>query len=144
MKWSLRTRLLATFLVLVAVVGAVTLFAIERTLAGDLLKSLDARLVYQGRGVASWLDSGDRSSDGGGGGGVPSSDEAKRIDRIATRLGGVIGARITIIGADGAVEGDSSGTLPLGSKIENAPELAAARVQQVGRAERSLVSGQPP
>jgi two-component system phosphate regulon sensor histidine kinase PhoR len=144
MKWSLRTRLLATFLVLVAVVGAVTLFAIERTLAGDLLKSLDARLVYQGRGVASWLDSGDRSSDGGGGGGVPSSDEAKRIDRIATRLGGVIGARITIIGADGAVEGDSSGTLPLGSKIEKAPELAAARVQQVGRAERSLVSGQPP
>jgi len=49
MKWSIRTRLIATFLVLVALVGAVTLFAIERTLAGDLLKSLDlpadARLV---------------------------------------------------------------------------------------------------
>jgi two-component system phosphate regulon sensor histidine kinase PhoR len=155
MKWSLRTRLIATFLVLVAVIGAVTLFAIERTLAGDLLKSLDARLVYQGRGVASWLDSGDRSAGTGTGGGTssgtgsgapktPSSEEASRIDRIATRLGGVIGARITIVGSDGKVEGDSSGTITLGSMIADAPELAAARNGDVGRAERSLVSGQPP
>jgi two-component system, OmpR family, phosphate regulon sensor histidine kinase PhoR len=156
LKWSLRTRLLATFLVLVAVVGAVTLFAIERTLAGDLRKSLDARLVYQGKGVAQWLDSGDRaagpgtgSGDGGGngGGGGPGTDtdaEAARVDRIAERLGRVIGARITIFDADGFVEGDSSDRIAGGTVIDSSPEVVAARKGQIGRDERALVRGESP
>jgi len=156
MKWSLRTRLLATFLLLVVAVGAVTLFAIERTLAGDLRKSLDDTLVFQGKGIAWWLENGDSSGSGaaaGGGGGAgtgggshkpPSSDEDGRGDRIAYRLFRVTGARITIIGGDGRVEGDSSGTLTSGSSIADTPELVAARANQIGRAERALFPGQPP
>ena len=65
------------------VVGAATLFAIERTLADDLVASLDARLSKQGRAVASWLTM------------------SGHLDRLAPRLAAVTGARITIIGADG-------------------------------------------
>ena len=147
MKWSLRTRLLATFLVLVAVVGAVTLFAIERTLAGDLLKSLDTRLVYQGKGVANWLESGDREGTGGGGGagaGAGMAGDDNRVDRIATRLARVTGARITIVDRRGRIEGDSATRQLVGTIAEHAPELAAARTGGIGRAERALVDGQPP
>jgi two-component system phosphate regulon sensor histidine kinase PhoR len=147
MKWSLRTRLLATFLVLVAVVGAVTLFAIERTLAGDLVKSLDTRLVYQGKGVANWLESGDREGTGGGGGGgmgAGTAGDDNRVDRIATRLARVTGARITIVDRAGRIEGDSATRQLVGTLAEHAPELAAARAGGIGRAERALVAGQPP
>lgn len=62
MRSSLRNRLLALFLVLFVVVGASTLYTIERSLASDLLSALDARLSAQGRAVADWLgNSGDPS-----------------------------------------------------------------------------------
>ena len=49
MRSSLRNRLLALFLVLVVVVGAGTLYWIERTLADDLLSALDKQLSNQGK-----------------------------------------------------------------------------------------------
>jgi hypothetical protein len=86
---SLRNRLLGLFLVLVIVIGAGTLFAIEHTLAEDLLAQLDARLTTQGAAVASWLITADHP------------------DRLAPQLAQVMGARITIVAADGTVEVDS-------------------------------------
>jgi two-component system phosphate regulon sensor histidine kinase PhoR len=122
---SLRNRLLALFLVLVVVVGATTLYAIERTLASDLLTALDARLSAQGRAVADWLGT--------------SGDPR----RLATRLAAVTSTRITIIGADGLVQGDSLEPSTIGSPIGEASEVEYARRGVVGHAVRELRADEP-
>ncbi len=126
MRNSLRNRLLVTFLILVVVVGAGTLFAIERTLADDLVSSLDNRLSKQGRAVAAWLT------------------VAGHPDRLAPRLAAVTGTRITIIGADGLVQGDSLEPSTVGRPIGDASEVAKARRGEVGRTIRQLRSDEPP
>ncbi|MGE3545916.1 MAG: ATP-binding protein [Kofleriaceae bacterium] len=126
MRSSLRNRLLGTFLILVIVVGAGTLFWIERTLADDLVSSLDARLSKQGDAVASWLRI------------------AGHPSRLAPRLAAVTGARITIVGADGLIQGDSLDSSTIGRPIGDAAEVASARRGHVGRAIRQLRSDEPP
>lgn len=126
MRSSLRNRLLVTFLILVVVVGAGTLFAIERTLADDLEASLDARLSKQGGAVAEWLE------------------VAGHPERLAPRLAAVTGARITIVGADGLVQGDSLEPAMVGRPIGDAPEIARARRGETGRAIRKLRPDEPP
>jgi len=123
---SLRNKLLITFLVLVIIVGAGTLFAIERSLANDLVASLDARMTKQGRAVANWLTM------------------AGHPDRLAPRLAAVTGTRITIIGADGLVQGDSREQSTVGRPIGDAYEVSLARRGEVGRAIRRLRSDEPP
>jgi len=123
---SLRNKLLITFLVLVIIVGAGTLFAIERTLANDLVSSLDARMTKQGRAVANWLTM------------------AGHPDRLAPRLAAVTGTRITIVGADGLVQGDSREQSTVGRPIGEAFEIARARRGEVGRAIRRLRDDEPP
>ena len=125
MRSSLRNRLLALFLVLVVVVGAGTLYAIERTLANDLLSALDTRLSNQGRAVAAWIA------------------VANDPDRLAPRLAAVTGTRLTIIGADGTVQGDSLDASAVGQPIGDGAEVAQARRGELGRAERSLRPDEP-
>jgi two-component system, OmpR family, phosphate regulon sensor histidine kinase PhoR len=122
---SLRNRLLALFLVLVVVVGAGTLYAIERTLAHDLLSALDARLTAQGRAVAGWLA------------------VAGHVDRLTPRLAAVTGTRLTIIGADGVVQGDSHDPTSVGQLLADAPEVEHARRGEAARMERVLAPGEP-
>ncbi len=126
MRSSLRNKLLLTFLVLVLVVGAGTLFAIERTLADDLVASLDTRMSKQGTAVANWLGM------------------AGHVDRLAPRLAAVTGTRITIIGADGLIQGDSNEQSTVGRPIGEAYEVARARRGEVGRAIRQLRDDEPP
>lgn len=126
MRSSLRNRLLITFLLLVVVVGAATLFAIERSLANDLVASLDQRLTKQGQEVAEWLRI------------------AGHPDRLAPRLAKVTGARVTIVGADGLVEGDSLERSTVGRPIGDASEVASARRGQVGRTIRKLREDEAP
>lgn len=126
MRSSLRNKLLLTFLILVVVVGAGTLFAIERTLADDLVSSLDARLSKQGRAVAGWLA------------------VAGHPERLAPRLAAVTGTRITIIGADGLIQGDSLEPSTVGRPIGDALEVAKARRGEIGRAIRELRADEPP
>jgi two-component system phosphate regulon sensor histidine kinase PhoR len=123
---SLRNRLLITFLVLVVIVGAGTLFAIERSLANDLVSALDERLRKQGEEVAEWLRL------------------AGHPDRLAPRLARVTRTRITIIGADGLVEGDSLEKSSVGRPIGEATEVSAARRGRIGRAIRELKDGEAP
>jgi two-component system, OmpR family, phosphate regulon sensor histidine kinase PhoR len=123
---SLRNKLLITFLVLVIIVGAGTLFAIERTLADDLVASLDTRMTKQGRAVANWLTM------------------AGHPDRLAPRLAAVTGTRITIVGADGLVQGDSREQSTVGRPIGEAYEVSQARRGEVGRAIRQLRADEPP
>ncbi|MBA3457405.1 MAG: HAMP domain-containing protein [Deltaproteobacteria bacterium] len=126
MRNSLRNRLVITFLILVVVVGAGTLFAIERTLAADLVKSLDSRLFKQGSAVADYLT------------------VTGHPDRLAPGLGAVTGTRITIIGADGLIEGDSVDPSMVGKPIGEAPEVATARLGDIGRAIRQLSTTEGP
>lgn len=125
MRSSLRVKLLITFLVLVIVVGAGTLVAIERTLADDLVTQLDHRIEKQAQGVATWMAT------------------AGHPDRLAPRLGAVTGARVTIIGADGLIQGDSREYASVGRPIGDAPEVSLARRGDVGRAIRRLRDDEP-
>ena len=125
MRSSLRNRLLALFLVLVVVVGAGTLYAIERTLADDLLSALDTRLSNQGRAVANWLAI------------------AGHPERLAPRLAAVTGTRLTIIGADGLIQGDSLEPSTVGRPIGDASEVARARHGELGRSVRELKPDEP-
>ena len=125
MRNTLRNRLLALFLVLVVIVGAGTLYTIERSLADDLLAALDARLSSQGRAVASWLE------------------RAGHPDRLAPRLADVTGTRITIVGADGLVQGDSLEPSTVGRPIGDASEVARARHNELGHSIRALKEDEP-
>jgi len=126
LRSSLRNRLLITFVALMIVVGAGTLFAIERTLADDLLASLDSRMTKQGQEVAIWLNN------------------AGHPDRLAHRLAAVTGARITIIGADGLIQGDSREPSAVGRPIGEAWEVSKARRGATGHAIRHLRDDEPP
>ncbi len=126
MRSSLRNKLLITFLILVVIVGAGTLFAIERTLADDLVSSLDARMSKQGEAVAEWLG------------------RAGHVKQLAPRLAKVTGTRITIVGADGLIQGDSSEESTVGRPIGDAYEVTRARRGETGRAIRQLRSDEPP
>ncbi|CAN5708423.1 phosphate regulon sensor histidine kinase PhoR [soil metagenome] len=125
MRNSLSNRLLALFLLLFVVVGAGTLYAIERTLADDLLATLDTRLSDQGKAVAAWLA------------------EAGHPDTLAPRLAAVTRTRLTIIGADGLIQGDSLEPTMVGRPIGEAIEFAIARHGKVGQAVRSLRPDEP-
>jgi two-component system phosphate regulon sensor histidine kinase PhoR len=122
---SLRNKLVALFCVLVVVVGTVTLYWIERTLADDLLSALDKRLSDQGKAVANWLTI------------------AGHVDRLTPRLAEVTGTRLTIVGADGIVQGDSHEPATVGKPIGNAWEVNEARKGKVSRAVRELDPEQP-
>jgi two-component system, OmpR family, phosphate regulon sensor histidine kinase PhoR len=117
---SLRNKLLLTFLALVILVGAGTLWEIERKLAEDLLTALRDRLSNQGRAVAGWLAT------------------ARHVDQLTPRLAAITSTRITIIGADGLIEGDSMEPSTVNRPIGDAPEVVAARRGLIGIAQRPL------
>jgi two-component system phosphate regulon sensor histidine kinase PhoR len=106
-------------------VGGGTLFAIERTLADDLTSSLDARMTKQGQEVAGWLAFADHP------------------DRLAKRLAAVTRTRITIIGADGLVQGDSLDPSTVGRPVGEAWEVSRVRQGAVGHAIRHLRADEP-
>ncbi|HET7506009.1 MAG TPA: ATP-binding protein [Kofleriaceae bacterium] len=126
LRSSLRNRLLVTFVALVVVIGTGTLLAIERTLADDLLASLDSRMTKQGHEVAGWLAFADHP------------------DRLAVRLAAVTGTRLTIVGADGLIQGDSLEPDTVGRPVGDAWEVSRARRGEVGHAVRHLRDDAPP
>jgi two-component system phosphate regulon sensor histidine kinase PhoR len=69
----------------------------------------------------------------------PSTGELEVFDREADRIGTLISARVTLIGPDGRVLGDSAESPDAISTMENhadRPEIAAAAKSGFGRAER--------
>jgi two-component system phosphate regulon sensor histidine kinase PhoR len=70
---------------------------------------------------------------------VPSLSGVEELDAEADRLGGLLGARVTFIAADGRVVGDSAETLEGVAAMDNhagRPEVVEARAQGIGRARR--------
>jgi two-component system phosphate regulon sensor histidine kinase PhoR len=119
---TIGARLLASFVAIVLVVGVTTFVLLDRTLGDDLTGDLDARLVAQTQGVVTWMET------------------AGHPERLATRLAGVVGARVTIVDKDGMVIGDSDRWPDVGRPIGDAPEVAAAFAGQTGRATRRLTA----
>jgi two-component system phosphate regulon sensor histidine kinase PhoR len=124
-RLSLRNRLLALFLVLFVLVGATTLLAIEHTLAEDLLSALETRMTNQGHAVATWLET------------------ARHMENLGPRLASVTNTRITVIGADGLIQGDSLEPSTVGRPIGKAWEVSQARKGLVGKAIRELKPDEP-
>ena len=114
---SFRTKLLATYVALVAAVVAGVLYAVDRKLGDDLVQALDERVEAQAVAVAGWLS----------GSGHP--------PRLAKRLSRVVDARVTVLDAFDIVEGDSLidedrlGVDPEG----HSAAVAAARAGHTGR-----------
>lgn len=125
MRRSLAARLLASFVAIVAAVGALTFVLLDRTLGEDLTAELDARLRAQGDGVVRWIET------------------AGHPERLATRLAAVVAARVTIVDRDGMVLGDSDRWADVGKPVGSAPEIDAARAGGIGRATRALTRGGP-
>ena len=86
---SFRTKLLATYLALAAVVGGGLLYAVDRKLGADLVSALDQRLEAQARAVSGWLA------------------RSGNPPRLARRLSNVVDARVSILDSLGMVQGDS-------------------------------------
>ncbi|HEY0191731.1 MAG TPA: HAMP domain-containing protein, partial [Kofleriaceae bacterium] len=83
-------------------------------------------MTKQGNEVAGWLSI------------------AGHPDRLAPRLAAVTGTRITIVGADGLVQGDSLEPGTIGRPIGDAWEVSRARRGEVGHAIRLLRDDGPP
>lgn len=119
MSITFRTKLFASHLGLVAVVVLVAIVTLNESLGNDLHSRLDQRLEQQARGAAAWMVS------------------TRHREKLATRLGAVVNARVTIIGPEGDVLGDSSYPGEAQPSIVNqahAEEFIAARAGGVGRA----------
>ncbi len=112
---SFRTKLLASHVALVLVVGAIALLTLDRWLTADLVRRLDQRLEEQGKGAIEWAEGGKRHP-----------------DRIATRIAKIVDAEVTLFEKDGTVLGASSPE----ARTDIGPEVAAARAGEVGKATR--------
>jgi two-component system phosphate regulon sensor histidine kinase PhoR len=129
---SFRTKLLASYLGLVATVELITILVLNQSLAADLVAHLDERLEQQAYGCASWVSL--RHEQHGENAADPSTD------RQAIRLAGVVHAWVTIIDEHGNLVGDSERAKrphpASGLHIESDPEVLGARHGEVGRATR--------
>jgi two-component system phosphate regulon sensor histidine kinase PhoR len=70
---------------------------------------------------------------------VPAAASVAELDGAADRIGELIGARVTLVAADGLVLGDSSETLEGVARMENQgsrPEVAEARQTGLGKSRR--------
>jgi len=69
---------------------------------------------------------------------------AGHLDRLAPRLAAVMGTRITIVGSDGLVLGDSLEPDTVGQQVGEAWEVSRAQRGEIGHAIRTLRSDEPP
>ncbi len=115
MTLSFRSKLLASHVALVLVVGGIALLMLDRWLTTDLVRQLDRRLEEQAKGAIEWAEGGKRHP-----------------DRITTRIANIVDAEVTLFEKDGTVLGASTEE----ARSDVGPELAAAQAGDVGRATR--------
>lgn len=115
MRFTFRTKLLASHVALVLTVVLAVGAELYRTLGADLQRQLDARIEAQARGAAAWVVKGRHPS------------------HLAARLAAVVDARVTIVDEHFAVLGDSQA--PDLTRADE-PEVRAALQGDVGRSAR--------
>jgi two-component system phosphate regulon sensor histidine kinase PhoR len=133
-----RTKLLASYLALVAAVELIALLVLNQSLAADLVAHLDERLEQQARGCAAWVSL--RHEQHGENAADPSTD------RQAIRLAGVVHAHVTIMDEKGRILGDSARPMKTGDPPREGegeePEVLSAKSGAVGRATRWSEDGE--
>ncbi|MEZ4293545.1 MAG: ATP-binding protein [Polyangiaceae bacterium] len=138
---SFRTKLLVSYLALVAFVVLLATFELNRSLGEDLVRQLDTRLTAQAEGAAQWIGAG------------------RHPNRLASRLAGVVGAEIALIDSTGRILGYADPRSPPVRNTPGAaepdtppppltdsaprPEIDSARTTGKGFATRSAPGGQP-
>lgn len=118
---SFRTKLLASHAAVAVAVGAVTLLLVERAVSSQMEAQIDRRLEAQAIAVAGWLQ------------------RAGHPDRLAGRLAGVVGARVTFIDKDGVSVGESRQDVDVETPLspDDLPaEVGTARGGEIGHATR--------
>ena len=120
MTVSFRAKLLATHVAVALAALAVALLVVERSVSPRLEAQVDSRLEAQAEAVARWME------------------RAGHPNRLAGRLAGVVGARVTILDESGTAVGESRGDAPriATSDIASLTEVVAARAGKVGRETR--------
>jgi len=128
---GVRLKLFAISLALVVGVGLVSGLYLERQLRDWLLDRIELELLGQARLARDLVETAPRVSDGA------------VVDALADRMGKSTGVRITIVGGDGKLLGDSGLTLSEIARAENhaeRPEVRQALTQGQGEATRYSVS----
>lgn len=121
MRVSFRSKLLASHAAVALAVGAVALLVVERAVSSQMEALVDSRLEAQATAVARWLK------------------QARHPDRLAGRLAGVVGARVTVLDTAGGVAGESSKSARDIKQLAGFEEVLAARSGGIGRATRFAV-----
>ncbi len=117
MTISFRVKLLASHAAVALAVSAVALLVSERSVSQRMGAQLDTRLKAQAEAVAKWME------------------RAGHPDRLAGRLAGVVGARVTIVDSAGELLGESSNT----QTDQGGVEIEQARAGGTGKATRESV-----
>ena len=123
MRFTFRTKLLASHIGLVAAVVLIVILELNRSLGADLGGQLDQRLEQQAKGAAQWIGEGRRHP-----------------GKLAARLALVVSADVTIFDREGSVIGDSTQAPP--STSADTPEVTAAHHGDVGHATRLLAGSE--
>ncbi len=115
MTLSFRSKLLASHVALILVVGAIALWMLDRWLTADLVRQLDQRLEEQATGAIEWAEGGKRHP-----------------DRITSRIARIVDAEVTLFDKDGTILGASTPE----ARNDVGPEVTAAQAGNVGKASR--------
>ena len=127
MRTRFRTKVFVASLAVSAAALAIATFIIARQLQSEEHAAIERRLTDQARLIAELFDH------------LPDPISHGQIDDETDRLAEFISARVTVVGPDGTVLGDSTLDGEELAGIENhrdRPEIAGARDHGVGRAQR--------
>jgi two-component system, OmpR family, phosphate regulon sensor histidine kinase PhoR len=114
---SFRTKLLASYVGLVTLVGLIAIFTLNRWLTEDLVRQLDVRLLEQAKGAVEWAEEGGR----------------RHPEKVATRIAHIVDAEVALFDRDDTVIGAS----PPESRTDVGSEVREARATGVGKATRA-------
>ncbi|MBS2016447.1 MAG: HAMP domain-containing protein [Deltaproteobacteria bacterium] len=115
--WSFRTKLLASHIGLVLIVGLIAIFTLNRWLTDDLVRQLDVRMEEQARGAIEWAEEGGR----------------RHPEKVAMRIAHIVDAEVTLFDSSGTVIGASTQE----ARKDTGEEVQGARTTGIGKATRA-------
>jgi len=115
--WSFRSKLLASHIGLVFIVGLIAIFSLNRWLTDDLVRQLDVRMEEQARGAIEWAEEGGR----------------RHPEKVATRIAHIVDAEVTLFDSTGTIMGAST----LEARKDTGEEVQSARTTGIGKATRA-------
>lgn len=115
--WSFRSKLLASHIGLVFIVGLIAIFSLNRWLTDDLVRQLDVRMEEQARGAIEWAEEGGR----------------RHPEKVATRIAHIVDAEVTLFDSTGTIMGASTPE----ARKDTGEEVQSARTTGIGKATRA-------